>query len=51
MATVKRMMHALPEMAYSEIPNRGHVPFLDEAESIDAIRKWLLTVDAKEKGR
>jgi pimeloyl-ACP methyl ester carboxylesterase len=50
-ATVKRMMHALPEMAYSEIPNRGHVPFLDEAESIDAIRKWLLAVDAKEKGQ
>jgi pimeloyl-ACP methyl ester carboxylesterase len=50
-ATVKRMMDALPEMTYSEIPNRGHVPFLDEAESVDAIRKWLRRVDAKEKGQ
>jgi pimeloyl-ACP methyl ester carboxylesterase len=50
-ATVKRMMDAVPEMAYSEIPNRGHVPFLDEPESVLAIRKWLRRVDAKEKGR
>lgn len=50
-ATVNRMRNELPEMAYSEIPNRGHVPFLDEPESVLAIREWLQRVDAKEKGR
>jgi len=30
-----------PDMVFAEVPGRGHVPFLDEAESVDAIRRWL----------
>lgn len=48
-ATVRRMQEMLPDMHATTIPGRGHVPFLDEAESIAAIEKWLSRVD-KEKG-
>lgn len=30
-----------PDMIFAEVPDRGHVPFLDEPESVDAIRRWL----------
>jgi pimeloyl-ACP methyl ester carboxylesterase len=36
---------------HATVPNRGHVPFLDEAESVQTILSWLAAVDAKEKGR
>jgi pimeloyl-ACP methyl ester carboxylesterase len=51
LATVQRMKREVPELEFTEIPNRGHVPFLDEIESVYAIRKWLEAVDAKEKGQ
>ena len=28
-------------MVFAEVPDRAHVPFLDEAESLAAIRNWL----------
>jgi hypothetical protein len=28
-------------MIAAEVPGRGHVPFLDEPESLAAIRAWL----------
>lgn len=30
-----------PDMVFAEVPGRGHVPFLDEPESLAAIRAWL----------
>lgn len=50
-ATVKRMQSMLKTMQATAIPGRGHVPFLDEPESITAIEQWLARVDEHEKGR
>ena len=33
-----------PDMIFAEVPDRGHVPFLDEPESVTAIRRWLEAV-------
>ncbi|MFZ7093487.1 alpha/beta fold hydrolase [Primorskyibacter sp. 2E233] len=30
-----------PDMIAVEVPDRGHIPFLDEAESLDALERWL----------
>jgi hypothetical protein len=29
-----------PDMIRAEVPGRAHVPFLDEPESLAAIRAW-----------
>jgi pimeloyl-ACP methyl ester carboxylesterase len=49
-ATVERMQAMLPDIRVTKIPGRGHVPFLDEAESIAAIEDWLSQI-GKEKGQ
>jgi len=35
------MTRLRPDMVVEEVPGRGHVPFLDEAESLRAINTWL----------
>lgn len=30
-----------PDGIYTEVPDRAHVPWLDEAESLQVIRDWL----------
>lgn len=40
-ATADEMARRQPDMIRTEVPDRGHVPFLDEAESLDALRKWI----------
>jgi pimeloyl-ACP methyl ester carboxylesterase len=35
------MRRRRPDMIFADIPGRGHVPFLDEEESMSAIREWL----------
>lgn len=39
--TAAEMCRRRPDMIHAEIPDRGHVPFLDEPESLKAIRAWL----------
>jgi len=39
--TAAEMRRRRPEMIFAELPGRGHVPFLDEPESLSAIRAWL----------
>ncbi len=39
--TVAKMRAEYPEMRVAEVPGRGHVPFLDEPESLAAIRAWI----------
>lgn len=39
--TVLEMCKRIPSLHAVEIPKRGHVPFLDEPESVDCIRKWI----------
>lgn len=39
--TVDQMIARRPDMIVAEVPDRGHVPFLDEPESISALHRWL----------
>lgn len=39
--TADEMERRCPGMIRAEVPDRGHVPFLDEAEALAAIRAWL----------
>lgn len=40
-ATADEMAERAPEMIYAEVPDRGHIPFLDEAEAVSAIHEFL----------
>ena len=35
-----------PDMIAATVPDRGHIPFLDEPEALDALTKWLKEMDA-----
>ena len=39
--TFEEMKRRRPDMVATEVPDRGHIPFLDEAESLDALGRWL----------
>ncbi len=43
--TAKEMSRRRPDMTFADIPDRGHVPFLDEPEAVAALRTVLLKVD------
>lgn len=40
-ATAAEMVRRIPAMIHAEVPDRGHIPFLDEPEALDAIAAWL----------
>ncbi len=40
-ATTAEMLRRRPDMLFAEVPDRAHVPFLDEAESLTVIRRFL----------
>jgi len=42
--TADEMRIRRPDMLFVNVPDRAHIPFLDEAESIDLINKFLKTV-------
>ena len=50
-ATVAEMQRHHKRLAAVTVADRGHVPFLDEPESIAAIDQWLADVDARERSR
>jgi len=39
--TARKMQTRRPDMLFAEVPNRGHIPLLNEPESLDIIRKLL----------
>ena len=39
--TVTEMRRRRPDVNFAEVPDRGHVPFLDEPEALAAIGAWL----------
>jgi pimeloyl-ACP methyl ester carboxylesterase len=39
--TAAEMRRRRPDMVFAEVAGRGHVPFLDEPEALEAIRAWL----------
>jgi pimeloyl-ACP methyl ester carboxylesterase len=40
-ATLERMQETKPDLVRVEVPNRGHVPLLDEPEAVTAIDAFL----------
>lgn len=42
----REMQRRRPDGIYAEVPGRAHVPWLDETESLTAIRAWLEAVRA-----
>jgi len=40
-STADEMSRRRPDMIRAEVRGRGHVPFLDESEALDAVHKWL----------
>ncbi len=39
--TAEAMCTRRPDMVYAEVPDRGHVPFLDEPQAVGAVHEWL----------
>ena len=39
--TAEKMRQKRPDMLFAEVADRGHIPFLDEPESIALIDQWL----------
>lgn len=39
--TAAEMRRRRPEMIFAEVPDRAHVPFLDEPEALAALNAWL----------
>ncbi len=46
-ATAAEMARRRPDMIFAEVPGRAHVPFLDEPESLAAIRAFLTRCGAQ----
>lgn len=40
-ATAAEMQRRRPDMIFAEVPDRGHVPFLDEPQALDVLRRWM----------
>ena len=38
--TVAEMLRRRPNMIFTDVPDRGHVPFLDEVQALDTFRLW-----------
>lgn len=39
--TAAEMARRRSDMIWAEVPDRGHVPFLDEAEALEALHTWI----------
>jgi len=42
--TVAEMQNRRPDMMLARVPDRGHIPFLDEPESVATLQKWIETL-------
>ena len=40
-ATCERMAAMRPDLIAAEVPGRAHIPWLDEPQSLEVIRRWL----------
>ena len=38
--TAQEMLRRRPDMIFADVPDRGHVPFLDEPEALEALHTW-----------
>ncbi|CTQ48393.1 alpha/beta fold hydrolase [Jannaschia donghaensis] len=42
--TLAEMQRRRPDMIVANVPDRGHVPFLDEAEALEALNEWTMLI-------
>ena len=42
--TVAEMHKRRPDMILAKVPDRGHIPFLDEPEAVAALHQWIGTM-------
>lgn len=40
--TAAEMRRRRPDMVFADVPGRGHVPFLDEPEALEALNEWTM---------
>jgi pimeloyl-ACP methyl ester carboxylesterase len=50
-ATCQEMCRRRPDLFFAEVPDRGHIPFLDEPEAIACIKQWLELVRSTSMSR
>ena len=43
---VAEMRRRRPDMIYGKVPGRGHIPWLDEGESVRVVREWVTQVSS-----
>ncbi|VDC31342.1 alpha/beta fold hydrolase [Pseudogemmobacter humi] len=41
LATVERMRETRPDLIFADVPDRGHVPFLNEPPAVEVLQAWL----------
>lgn len=41
LATAERMRETRPDLIFADVPDRGHVPFLNEPPAVEALRAWI----------
>jgi pimeloyl-ACP methyl ester carboxylesterase len=39
--TAEEMRRRRPDMIFAQVPGRGHIPFLDEPQALDALEQWI----------
>ena len=44
-ASVEKMQAYRPDMILAKVPHRGHIPFLDEPQALDALHKWSTLIE------
>lgn len=44
--TFEKMQATLPDAIMANVPDRAHIPFLDEPASLDALHKWVAALKA-----
>lgn len=47
--TADLMRARRPDTVFAEVPDRGHIPFLDEPEAVECVRRWLEEVARYDK--
>lgn len=48
--TTAEMRRRRPDMIFADVPDRAHIPFLDEAESVAVISRWIEQVQGQTDG-
>ncbi|GIT90926.1 hydrolase [Jannaschia pagri] len=43
-ATLAEMSRRRPDMIVANVPGRGHVPFLDEPDALEALNEWTMLI-------